>query len=254
MIQDFWVDGMSVPSSSGFGARITRHVEVFFVILTLIGTVLLVLSTLVTTSCQTVEQYSYVRLDMSWGPWNLTLGPNEIRQLPNAIQVPDSSVHYETDTWVNHTVLQMKISRSASTRLQLFEVDIGYPQNPTTKVLLNESMGGDASVSDEYLYYEWTPPGPALEVSGSTSPLDGNPFFEPLYFYLILENLGSTDNNVRLEMVQLFNGAIGQRTVTVYRPVIDAGYAYIGLVFIFAVVVLELASWAAKRLSKARPE
>lgn len=245
---------MSVPSSLGFGARIKGHVELFFVILTLIGVGLLALSTLVTTSHQILEQYSYVRLDYTWGPWNLTLGPNETRQLPYSIQVPDPSAHYDIETWINHTVLQMKISRSAPTRLQLFKVDTGYPQNPTTKLLLNESMGGDPGTFDEYLYYEWTPPGPALEVSSSALTPDGHPFFEPLYFYLTLENLGSTDNHVRLEMVQLFNGAIGQRAVTDYEPVLDAGYAYGGLVFILAAVVLESASWTAKRLSKGHPE
>jgi hypothetical protein len=245
---------MSVPSSLGFGVRIKRHIEVFFVILTLIGAGLFALSTLVTTPYTTLEPYSYSQLEGTWGPWNLTLGSNETRQLPYSIQVPDPSARYNIVTWINHTVLQIKISRSAPTRLQLFKVDTGYPQNPTTKLLLNESMEGDPSSSDEYLYYEWTPPGPALEVSDSIQTPDGHPFFEPLHFYLILENLGSTDNHVSFEMVQLYNGAIGQRTVTKYQPVIDAGYAYGGLVFILAAAFLESASWTAKRIVKNRPE
>lgn len=226
------VDSMSVSSSFSFRAALGRNVELFFVSLTLVGMVFLALSTVVKTAYLVEEDYSYVRHEGTWYNLTLTLGPNETFQ----------SGDWGIELWVNHTILQIRISRSGPLRFQFYKL----VEVPVVKseLLFGDQIGGfPESFGKDWLYYEWTSPGPVLE--SNQNPLSVERDYFRMYF--TLENLGVSDTDVHFQVDSYFTDATGKKQVTDYKPIIDQSYAYLGLGFVAAALVLESVSWLAKK-------
>jgi hypothetical protein len=219
-------------SFSSFRAVLVRNVELFFIILALVGIMVLAMSTVVKTPYFVEEDYSYVRHEGTWYNQTLTLGPNETFQ----------SGDWFIELWVNHTILQIQISSSGPLRFQFYKL-VELPV-VTNELLFGDQIGGfPENFGKEWLYYEWTSPGPVLKSYQNPSSIEGDYF----RIYFTLENLGGSDTEVHFQVDSYFTDATGKKQATDYKPIIEESYAYLGLGFIVTALVLEFVSWRAHR-------
>ena len=215
-----------------YRAYVKKQMVVFISGFTIIGMLLLSMSTIITVPFKTTESYPST-YSSNW--YNNTIALNS-RESKNVSLIGLLGQLLDA----NGTVVQLKFSNSGGLRIRLY-----YRSHSEEKLGLNESFGASAdwAVGMFWNNIYWAPVGPIGE----------SPYWDSLgyirrgegYYSITvnLENREISSEQVILRVTFYDLAATANKEILRYHPAIDYYFGYLGVALLTTAVVLELLTW-----------
>ncbi len=224
-----------------FYAARRKQVAAFYMIFTIIGVIILVFSTIVTAPHVTSESYSY-------GGQPLIDPINFTQTFPGSYNVTDPFRAVPARLYMNFSILRIRVFSNGSGVLKLLE-SRSSGMGGTQTVVLSMRVWNVSQMSPvTWLDYFWTPTGPYDENvdyshDSETYYYDGGPSLA-----LAFENQESSPVTIQCHLDAYAAQLNGDIEVSTPLPVINSGFAYLGISFIAAAVLIEFGAWIRKTL------
>ena len=214
-----------------YRAYVKKQMVVFISGFTIIGMLLLSMSTIITVPFKTTESYPST-YSSNWYDNTIALNPRESKNV-SLIGLLGQLLD------ANGTVVQLKFSNSGGLRIRLY-----YRSYSEEKLGLNESFGTSGwAVGTFWNNIYWAPPGPIGE-SPYWNSLGYIRRGEGYYSITVnLENREISSEQVILRVNFYDFAAIANEEIVKYRPAIDYYFGYLGVALLTTAVVLELLTW-----------
>jgi hypothetical protein len=220
-----------------YRAYVKKQMVVFVSGFTIIGMLLLSMSTIITVPFKTTESYPST-YSSNWYNNTIALNPRESKNV-------SLSDEFGLPLDANGTVVQLRFSNSGGLRIRLY-----YRSYSEEKLGLNESFGTSGwAVGTVWNNIYWAPVGPISE----------SPYWDSLgyirrwdQYYSItvnLENRETSSEQVILRVNFYDFAATANKEIIKYRPAIDYYFGYLGVALLTTAVVLELLTWQKWRTS-----
>jgi hypothetical protein len=214
-----------------YRAYVKKQMVVFISGLTIIGLLLLSMSTIITVPFKTTESYPST-YSANWYNNTIALNPRESKNV-------SLSDEFGLPLDANGTVVQLKFSNSGGLRIRLY-----YRSYSEEKLGLNESFGTSGyDLGRSWYDIYWAPVGPIVE----------SPYWDSLgyirrwdQYYSItvnLENRETSSEQVILRVNFYDFAATANKEIIKYRPAIDYYFGYLGVALLTTAVVIELLTW-----------
>jgi hypothetical protein len=214
-----------------YWAYVKKQMVVFISGFTVIGMLLLTMSTIITVPFKTTESYPST-YSSNWYNNTIALNPRESKNV-------SLSDEFGLPLDANGTVVQLRFSNSGGLRIRLY-----YRSYSEEKLGLNESFGTSGwAVGTVWNNIYWAPVGPIVE----------SPYWDSLgyirrwdQYYSItvnLENREISSEQVILRVNFYDFAATANKEIIKYRPAIDFCFGYLGVALLTTAVVLELLTW-----------
>jgi hypothetical protein len=214
-----------------YRAYVKKQMVVFISGFTIIGMLLLSMSTIITVPFKTTESYPST-YSSNWYNNTIALNPRESKNV-------SLSDEFGLPLDANGTVVQLRFSNSGGLRIRLY-----YRSYSEEKLGLNESFGTSGwAVGTVWNNIYWAPVGPIVE----------SPYWDSLgyirrwdQYYSItvnLENREISSEQVILRVNFYDFAATANKEIIKYRPAIDFCFGYLGVALLTTAVVLELLTW-----------
>jgi hypothetical protein len=213
-----------------YRAYVKKRIVVFISGFTVIGMLLLTMSTINAVPFKTTETISST-YSSNWYNNTITLNPSESKNVSLTDEWGGRSLN------ANGTVVQLKFSNSGGLRIRLY-----YRSYSEEKLGLNESFGTLSGTTDIGRYWfniYWAPVGP-IDESPSWNIDRGQ---ERYTITVNLENREDTPVQVILKVNFYDFAATAEKETLKYRPTIDYYFGYLGVALLVSAVILELITW-----------
>ena len=224
-----------------------RQVAAFYIMFTVIGALILTSSTLITAPHTVKESYSY-------GGFPVVATDNFTRTFASYFNTSDSGPLYRY-LFLNFSILRIRVFSTGACLMKLsVSSETGLPGDYT--VLLSANLWNMSNYSPSALWadYYWTPSGPYVERIGETYP----PSNYIYYYYdrglsLTFENLENSTITINCQLDTYAPQISGENSVTNRIPIIDSNYAYLGIGFLVAAVMIESGALLRRKRTSSQP-
>jgi len=216
-----------------YRAYVKKQMVVFISGFTIIGMLLLTMSTIITVPFKTTESY-HSTYSANWYDNTIALNPRESKNVSLTEQWHEFGLPLDA----NGTVVQLKFSNSGGLRIKLY-----YSSYSGEKLGLNESFGTlvatDLDLGKYWFNIYWAPAG----------PIDESPNWDigrgQMYYSITVnvENREDSPEQVILRVNFYDFAATANKEIIKYRPAIDYYFGYLGVALLTTAVVLELITW-----------